>query len=509
MRPKSGALPATIGAIIFTILFYQQATGLNLLVFELIYVAWLLIRRQIDFSNTNMIITSAGLGITLVFTIITHSVFGYIIHYLALFVFAGMLIYPQAKSLITASGLAFLNIGSSHRMFLLELSRLRLKGKNIGTLFRRILIFFLPVVIILVFVAIYRISNPWFDDLVRNILMKVGHWFEYIFRDFDFMILVTFLIGLIVCSFLIFRYRNNRIAEKDYSAVDNLSRTKGKQYRRFKTISLKNEYRAGVFLLLALNAIILVVNILDIYWVWFNFSWNGQYLKQFVHEGTYLLILSILISIVLILFFFRRNINFYPRNRFLKILGYAWLIQNALLTISVGMRNFWYIYYYALAYRRIGVIIFLILTLAGLITVIIKVRDRKTAFFLFRTNAMALYVVLILSSLINWDTLIAKYNISHAERSFLHLDFMADLSDKALPYLDVPLTELKTLDSIQKHNFPFERIQYMNPETYHSVIDSRIAFFKKKWEDKGFLSWNLPEYIAYEKLSCKTKKTDN
>jgi len=509
MKPKSGALPVTIGAILFTILFYKQATGLNLIFFELIYLAWLLLKRQVDFSNPNMIITFAGLCITLVFTILTHSVFGYITHYLALFVFTGMLIYPQAKSLITASGLAFLNIGSSHRLFLLELMGLRLKGKNIGTIIRRILIFILPVVIILIFVAIYRNSNPWFDDLVRNILEKTGNWFEYVFSDFDFMIPVTFLVGLIVCSYLVFRYRNNRISEKDRIAVDTLSRTRGKRYRRFKSISLKNEYRAGVFLLLVLNVILLIVNILDIYWVWFNFSWNGQYLKQFVHEGTYLLIISILISIVLILYFFRRNINFYPGNKFLKLLGYTWLAQNAVLTISVGIRNFWYIYYYALAYRRIGVIIFLVLTLAGLITVIIKVKELKTAFYLFRTNALVLYIVLILSSLINWDTLIAKYNISHAERSFLHLDFMASLSDKALPYLDVPLAELKKLDTIQKHNFPYEKVRYMNPEAYCSVIDSRKVFFKEKWEEKGFLSWNLPEYLAYKKLYGKTETKDN
>jgi hypothetical protein len=503
MKQKNGTLPAIIGAILFTILFYKQATGLNLVIFELIYLGWLLITRQISFGNLNMIITTAGLLITLLFTVITHSLFGYIIHYLALFVFTGMVIYPQAKSLINVSGLAFLNIGSSQRLFLLEISGLRLKGKNIGSLFRRGLIFFLPLVIILVFIVIYRNSNPWFDALIGNIFKKIGDWLEYIFRDFDFMILVTFIIGLLVCSYLLFRYKNNRIAEKDSSSADLLLRKKGKRYRRFKTISLKNEYRAGIFLLLVLNAIILVVNILDIYWVWFNFTWNGQYLKQFVHEGTYLLILSILISIVLTLYFFRRNINFYQRNKFLKALSYIWLAQNALLTISVGVRNFWYIYYYALAYRRIGVIIFLILTLVGLITVMAKVKERKTAFYLFRTNALALYIVLVLSSIINWDMLIAKYNFSHAERSFLHLNFMADLSDKALPYLDVPLAELKKLDTIQKQNFPYEKVRYMNPETYHSIIDTRKAFFKEKWENKGFLSWNLPEYLAYEKLYGK------
>jgi hypothetical protein len=96
-------------------------------------------------------------------------------------------------------------------------------------------------------------------------------------------------------------------------SVDTLQRVRTGKGRIFKFNSLKKEFIAGIFLLLILKSLILVVSSIDIYWVWFNFKWEGQYLKQFVHEGTYLLILSILISIALILFLFRGNHNFYKK----------------------------------------------------------------------------------------------------------------------------------------------------------------------------------------------------
>jgi hypothetical protein len=63
-----------------------------------------------------------------------------------------------------------------------------------------------------------------------------------------------------------------------------------------------NEYKAGIVLLIALNALLLFVNIIDIKWVWIGFEFEGQYLKEFVHKGTYLLILSIIISIGIVLY---------------------------------------------------------------------------------------------------------------------------------------------------------------------------------------------------------------
>jgi hypothetical protein len=130
----------------------------------------------------------------------------------------------------------------------------------------------------------------------------------------------------------------------------------------------------------------------------------------------------------------------------------------------------------------------------------VKVNRRKSSFYLFKSNSLALYVVLVVSSIINWDTLIAKYNFKHSDRSFLHLDYLSTLSDKSLPYLDKPLSELSRIDTIQKAKFPFEQ-KFMTPEKYHQIIEGRKIAFKKEWQSKSFLSWNLSEYLAYKKLN--------
>ena len=508
MKSRSGIISVILSAVLFTILFYKQPQGLNLLIFELLYFAWLILAKQIIFHNRYMITAVAGFLVTAFFTVFTYSLFTYIMNYLALLILVGMLIYPLTKSYVNALIISLSNIFSSQLRFVSELSGAGSNEKQTGRMLQRLLIFVIPVIIILIFIALYSSSNPVFDKLVTRIITPVADLFEYIFRNIDLLIVGTFIFGLLFSNFLIMRKGNQYLFDKDASATDDLRRSKPRVSRFCNTTGLRNEYKAGIFLLVALNVIILIVNVIDIYWVWFNFTWNGQYLKQFVHQGTYILILSILISIAIVLYFFRRNLNFYSGNSLLKYLSYVWLAQNAILTISVGVRNFWYIYYYALAYKRIGVIIFLILTLYGLYSVYVKVRNCRTSFYLFRTNAYAIYIVLIITSVISWDTLIARYNFSQAGRSYLHFDFMAELSDKTLPYIDNPLEELKRIDSIQNINFPNETGRYMNPNDYYSRIEQRKETFKAEWEGKSMLSWNYPEYKAYSMIFENPEKQD-
>jgi hypothetical protein len=107
---------------------------------------------------------------------------------------------------------------------------------------------------------------------------------------------------------------------------------------------------------------------------------------------------------------------------------------------------------------------------------------------------------LVISSVINWDTLIARYNFGNAGRSYLHFDFVADLSDKTLPYLDKPLTELKQIEAVKNKNFPNEVASFMKPDEYFVIIEKRKEKFKSEWEKKSLLSWNYPEHKAYKML---------
>lgn len=269
-------------------------------------------------------------------------------------------------------------------------------------------------------------------------------------------------------------------------------------------LGLRYELRTGVILLGVLNAMLLVANALDIRHVWFGFEFNGQYLKQFVHEGTTLLILSIVLGAGIVLWFFRANQNFLRGNAALKTLAYLWLAQNAVLAISVGVRNYWYIHHYALAYKRIGVIFFLLAVVIGLALIGAKVARRRSRHYLLRWNALSAYAILLFLAYFNWDVLIAKYNFSKADQSFVHLDYMATLSDRALPWLAHPQHELETID---QHNQAvigsnsFSRTLYMPPQRYADVIAERTGRFLEAYPQRSWKSWTYADARAYRLLS--------
>ena len=485
-------------AVIITLLFHRQLFGLNVLLAESLVLVLLYFYNRIDLRNINHVIFGSGLLLTSLGAVFTNSVFVIIMNLVALFIFTGVVLYPETKSIINAVRLSFFNLYAAQADFFKQISTSGSGSRNTRRI-RKAGIFVLPLLIISFFIWIYRNSNPIFDRMALSISSFVGTKLYMMFGRLDTAVIFTFLLALLVANFLFLGVRSARIISDDQQSTDNLVREKKRFPGRFKFTGLLNEFKAGIFLLIVLNAALLIMNAIDVYFVWFNFSWNGQYLKQFVHEGTYLLLLSILCSIAIVLYFFRGNLNFYSKNKVFRYLSYIWLLQNAVLTLSVAMRNFWYIKYFALAYRRIGLIIFLILTIYGLYTVFVKVRKRKSSFYLFRTNILAVYVLLIISSLVNWDNVIARYNFAHTDKSFIDLEYNSTLSDKALPYLDKTQAELHVIQGQQQLNFHFEE-QFMEPAAYHGIIEKRKVDFINRWESESWLSWNLPEYKAYQEL---------
>jgi hypothetical protein len=449
-------------------------------------------------------VTLVGTIVTSLATVLVHSAFSGWMHAISLLLLAGMLSVLDLRSLFSALGTGVVNAVAAPLIFLRGLKQIRLGKMAIGALLWRSRIYLVPIIILVVFIAIYRNASPVFDGVIRNTFGWFGDLVVELFSHFNFALAGTFLLCLMVAALLLVRNEVSLFAESDRASLDQLFRKRKRRYKVGLSRSLMHEYRAAMFLLFLLNLAILVLNVTDIQWVWLNFEWEGQYLKQFVHEGTWLLILSIVISIVLVLYHFRGNLNFLTRNKTLKVLSYVWLMQNAVLAVSVAIRNFYYISYFSLAYKRIGVLIFLVLVLCGLITVVIKVMKQRTGFYLFRINALAWFIVLVVASSVPWDVIIARHNIGHADRSFLHLNYLSSLSDKALPYLDVPLDELNALHQKQLEMFPFsKKEQYMVPEVYHQMITDRKEAFMKRYESEGFLSRNLPEYLAYQRLKAK------
>ncbi len=488
-----------ISILVFTLLFHKESIGLNLLLFELFYVATLWISDKIIFKNKKTLAIISIFLISAISNVLVYSDFSYWVHTLSILITLGYFIQPEVQTIWLAIGFAVSSIPLSLSTFFRSLNPLTWFNYKGNTILRNTIVFILPSIIILIFVIIYSASNPLFNHLVSEPMEWLSRLANWIIRKMDLPIIETLFWGTFISIIIMTKHAFSGLNTKIESEPDLLKRTKPIWRIAHSMNGLNNELKMGLVLFVGLNLVLLVLNLIDIYWVWFNFEWHGQYLKQFVHQGTYLLILSVLISVGLVIYFFRKNLNFYSKSQLLKTLTYVWIAQNAILIISVAIRNIHYINYFNLAYKRIGVFIFLIATLYLLYTVFLKVKKPYSNYYLWRVNGQFIYLLLVFSALFNWDIIIAKYNFNHSDSALVHLNFMVDLSDKALPYLDKSPEYLKKMEKIQEANMPQEEY-FIDTETYQQSIENRKAWFIKKWEKKGILSWNWPEYKAYQML---------
>jgi hypothetical protein len=499
MSPKTKILSVVALATLFSYLFYEQKLGLNFLLFEIAALSILIYFKQINLAKTKTIFALLGFGLSIVSFVWNYSVFAFTMHVVFGIYLIGIIAYPKLKNHFNA-----LLIGlTSALVSLYEFTKsLNASVKESNTVFKTIWkskIYLLPIIIAIVFIAIYRNSSPQFNTFIDTIELysidKIPNLFQYI----DGHWLYLFIVGFILSSFIIFRTSLSDIINLDLKMNEQLIRSKKSLYFDYKPNALQTEAKLGVVLLLILNCMLMVLNSIDIYWVWFNFKWNGSILKQFVHEGTYLLLFSIILSIIIVLYYFRANQNFNPKLKWLKTLSYAWIAQNIVLCISVGIRNYWYIDYFNLAYKRIGVIIFLLITIYGLYTVYRKIKHKKSFSFLLSSNTYSVLCILLFFSLFNWDVIIAKYNFSNAHKAYLHLEYMHTLGNKALPYLEKPLNELKTLKLQQQVRYRFDST-YITAEQYLRLIEEKKVAFLKVEERFDWRSWNYAEYKARKML---------
>lgn len=487
-----------LAALIFAALFYNQNLGINILIFDFLMLGILVYNKELKTETILSKIILSGLLISAITIVWRNSELAIVIHFINWIIFIGNQNYSKAKSIVTSIVLGLNNVIRSPKIAFVSLFKTQFGGKKGSKI--KYGLYVIPILIILVFIALYRAANPVLDTYLSKIFKAIYEPFKNI--DLDY--LPIFILGLLLTAPILFRYYNKKIENKDIQQNDFLIRKRNTK-KRFKFLDLKNEIQAGVFLLISLNIILFIVNIADVYSVWFNFSFAGQMLKDFVHKGTYMLIISILLSIAIVLYFFRKNINFYSKNKQIKKLTYFWIAQNSLLVISVFIRCYYYINNFGLAYGRIALLVFLALTLFGLLTVYLKVKDLKTNSFLVRLNVLATFILLNILTLVNWDVFIADYNVSNYKKSFVHFNYISKLSDKALYKLDLNPDILEKINKTQKTRFSFSSSKiYTSTKDYENIINNRKRKFINRWENNtDWLSWNMAEYNCYNKLTNK------
>ncbi|MBC7862613.1 MAG: DUF4173 domain-containing protein, partial [Bacteroidia bacterium] len=336
----------------FSFLFYQQGVGINFLIFDLVLSSSLFILNKELIHDKKWILSVALSLISGVFILIHGSWLAFWANLISVLLLCALSVNTRSSVLFNLF-FGIYSILSSGVFVVLNSINSAIQKKKEGRKnnFLRILTWLIPLVLGLVFFFIYKSANPLFNNFTKKI-------------NLDF--LSAGWIGFTLLGFLIVygMVRHQRI-----HAIDKWENNLPLQLSEDLFLKQKwNEGKAALLLFILLNGMLLFINILDLNYLYLRSGMPENVThKQFVHNGVGTLVLSILLGISIIIYFFRGNLNFSKENKFLKLLVYAWIFQNLFMIFSTLLRHNLYVFDALLSYKRVLVYFWLALSAGGLL----------------------------------------------------------------------------------------------------------------------------------------------
>ena len=507
-KERNKIICALIGGVVFNLIFWNEKIAFNSFIYDAIILASLFFSYpQARHSSTVRWLTLGHL-VCLAMIFVNNTVLSKIGSFITLGLIVGFAEY-QHRSAWYAGGSAILNgiFGPASIADALSFqSTITQPRKKITGKIIRIAI--IPLLIALVFYIVYSSANTVFSRIFQNMFDWIDKTISNFFNSVSFKRFFFLLGGIYLSCWILLKSSLNFFEKKEDRCDDQLIRRRKTVKERNNdflanlasglmgrlgrgALVLKNMNTVGLISLILLNLMLFVVNAIDIIYIWFGFEYNKDVdLFKMIHEGTDMLIISILMAMIILIIFFRGNLNFYKGNKWLTYASYAWLLQNTILVISVFLRDYYYINQTGLAYKRIGVLFYLLLVLTGLITVFWKIYRKKTTYYLFRVNAWAVVTLLVLSTTVNWDELIASYNFSRKDNILMPVDYMLTLSNRALPLLQKNATVLE--GQIRKQNKLGFTTETCEACVLPKLLEKKVEFNKEQ-EGLTWLSYNLAD----------------
>ncbi len=476
-----------VSVILYSFLFYKQFAGLNFLIFNVALIFGLWQKEKENAKNKEWLLSAfLSLVSSIAITIYGNglAVFTNIIALSLLSSFS----LKGNNSFLVSLAFSFYSYATSVFYMVTDWQKRanNERSKSVPSVKRTFLVV-IPILITLFFLFLYRASNPLFNDFIENINLDFISFELIFFAMFGFVLLYGFY----------YHRKIDFVSAFDENSKQIILNEPSRETFLFgKSLSQSDELFSGKLLFVLLNLLILILNVLDFDFLFISHQLpEGVTYSQFVHQGTGALIFSILISVFIILFYFRGEINFSNKSKVVKTLAYLWIIQNVIMLVSTSMRNGLYIDEYGLTYKRIGVFIYLLLTAIGLVTTYIKIVKFKTASYLVRINSWLFYFVLVVSCFVNWDLLITNYNIKHNGK--IGKEYLATLSETNLPQLILLETEeIKLMKSIIGDSVT-------DSQRYYEInLGSKLLEFMNVDQQIGWRSWN------YDHVRVKNELVD-
>jgi hypothetical protein len=483
--------------VAWDILFWNNPPGLNVLLFAILIISILLARNPKAWKRKTVLISGTLTLLAAVMVVLHGPGWGVFAFAFSLLIFSAFALEEKFRSAIYPLLQAALDIV----MWPVEISRRRRNspGKAYSGAPRFLYFVVLPVIVAIVFFALYSAGNPHFGKLFSSFTT----WLNDHFGRITFGRFLFFVLGGMIAGGLMILYPSGLISPDQNP--DRLQRVRRTSTGFTRMTALRQHLRFGIIILALLNGLLLINNIIDVQKVWNHFIVPEKFsLKKFVHEGTWVLMFSIGLSILVVLFLFRGNVHFYSGNKWLKRLSYFWIGQNIFLAFSLFKRNYEYIDYHGLAYGRIVVIFMLIFVIILLGTALWKIIANRTGYYLLRVNSWAAYLLIVGISLFNWDKIIVNYNLRHWNVWQIDVDFYLEIGNEMLPVLKA--NEDLIYNQIQKHNENNETwIYFTDASDFRNTLYWRSKEYIARRNERSWLSWNYADAKGVYELRICTK----
>lgn len=387
----------------FIVLFYNQNVGLNLGILALIFSLLTYFRTPNSKRNKQFYL----FFILSIFSGFAFAWYGDFASFAALVssqIFLGFRAREKRLNMLTLVPVIVVNSFTFIcRVFSFERW---LPKTNTSNALQKVLAFVaIPMFFVLIFFCVYASGSSYFLNIFSGYELDLNIWQLFVITVLGFFI--SFNYWNFYVEKLI--YRQNHLFKNDFKkAPENIMST-------YSFFEVNSERMSGVISFICLNVMLIFFIATFNYEQFFKHTKIENTLSEETHERVGVVILSIVMAILVIMFYFKGTFNFDSKARFLKILAKIWIVLNLILVFSTLLKNAEYVSNFGLTYKRLGVFAFLILAVIGLVLTFVKISAKKKNIFLVNHMIWYFYGTVLVCSFVNWGSFLTRWNLDRKD----------------------------------------------------------------------------------------------
>ncbi|SHM82306.1 protein of unknown function [Chryseobacterium carnipullorum] len=390
-------------AALFVILFYDQNVGMNLGIMSIVYTTLTLFKTP-ERNRTKTFLILFVTSMLSSFAFIWYGDFPSLLAVVSSILLLGYRSRNRNLKILFLIPVFIINSFTSlFRFFSFDEW---LPKKNVSGIWQKTLAFIIiPILLISVFFGIYSAGSDHFAALFRDYELDINVW----------QLLCISVLGFFI-AFNYWNYAVERFIYKKNHWLDDDFQDQSKiQKSTYSFLDLDSERTSGVISFFCLNILLVFFIITYNYEQFYEVSKTPVQLSEETHERVNAVILSIVMAVLVIMFYFKSGFNFDPKAKLMKMLAGIWIVLNAILVLSAVVKNYEYIISYGWTYKRLGVFAFLLLALIGLALTFIKIQRKKRNAFLFNAMTWYFYGTILACSYVNWGGIITYQNMKRKD----------------------------------------------------------------------------------------------